>query len=181
MASELRVDRIIPVNGVPTGGGGGLIQVVSTAKTDDYSISVAAGSKSTSNVTGLEASITPKFSSSKILVMVDIHTSTEDNGTFITLRRGSTEIGIGDVAGSRQRVSTVASADGTTANNYIQIHTHMTFLDSPSSTSALTYGVVLSHTSSITRTIYVNRSHTNTDANSAARPISTITLMEVSG
>jgi hypothetical protein len=26
MASELRVDRIIPVNGVPTGGGGGVIQ-----------------------------------------------------------------------------------------------------------------------------------------------------------
>ena len=28
MSSELRVDRIIPVNGVPTGGGGGVIQVV---------------------------------------------------------------------------------------------------------------------------------------------------------
>ena len=27
MASELRVDRIVPVDGVPSGGGGGIIQV----------------------------------------------------------------------------------------------------------------------------------------------------------
>ena len=27
MASELRVDKIIPVNGIPTGGGGGIIQI----------------------------------------------------------------------------------------------------------------------------------------------------------
>ena len=34
MSSELRVDKIIPTGGVPTGGGGGIIQVVhSTATT----------------------------------------------------------------------------------------------------------------------------------------------------
>ena len=27
MASELRVDKIVPTDGVPTGGGGGIIQV----------------------------------------------------------------------------------------------------------------------------------------------------------
>ena len=31
MSSELRVDKIVPVDGVPTGGGGGVIQVVSIA------------------------------------------------------------------------------------------------------------------------------------------------------
>ena len=29
MSSELRVDKIVPTAGVPTGGGGGIIQVVS--------------------------------------------------------------------------------------------------------------------------------------------------------
>ena len=66
MASELRVDKIVPTTGVPTGGGGGIIQVVhastQTAQEQDFS----AGS--TFVDTGLSASITPKFSTSKILV-----------------------------------------------------------------------------------------------------------------
>ena len=28
MASQLRVDKIVPVDGAPTGGGGGIIQIV---------------------------------------------------------------------------------------------------------------------------------------------------------
>ena len=28
MASELRVDKIVPTSGVPTGGGGGIVQVL---------------------------------------------------------------------------------------------------------------------------------------------------------
>ena len=33
MSSQLRVDKILPVDGAPTGGGGGIIQVVSTTVT----------------------------------------------------------------------------------------------------------------------------------------------------
>ena len=33
MSSELRVDKIIPTAGVPTGGAGGVIQVVGTMNT----------------------------------------------------------------------------------------------------------------------------------------------------
>ena len=32
MASKLRVDSILPVDGAPTGGGGGIIQVVQVIK-----------------------------------------------------------------------------------------------------------------------------------------------------
>ena len=34
MSSQLRVDKILPVDGAPTGGGGGIIQVVQTIKKD---------------------------------------------------------------------------------------------------------------------------------------------------
>ena len=66
MASELRVDRIVPTTGVPTGGGGGIIQVVQVTKTDQF----ATSSTSYTDVTGLSASITPIRDDSKILVRV---------------------------------------------------------------------------------------------------------------
>ncbi len=53
------------------------------------------------------------------------------------------------------------------------------YLDSPSSTSALTYGVKIAHTSSSTKDVYVNRSHDNSDDASWGRNASTITVMEV--
>ena len=37
MTSELRVDKIIPTSGVPTGGGGGVIQVVGIQNTTQVS------------------------------------------------------------------------------------------------------------------------------------------------
>ena len=49
MSSELRVDKIIPTGGVPTGGGGGIIQVVSAYKGDSFSTS----STSFVDITGL--------------------------------------------------------------------------------------------------------------------------------
>ena len=38
MSSQLRVDKILPVDGAPTGGGGGIIQIQSTTKTDHFSM-----------------------------------------------------------------------------------------------------------------------------------------------
>ena len=64
MASELRVDKIIPYDGVPSGGGGGIIQTVQTVKTNGFTTT----SQSYTDITGLSATITPKFNTSKILI-----------------------------------------------------------------------------------------------------------------
>ena len=64
MASELRVDKIIPTGGVPTGGGGGVIQVVQTVKKDRFSMT---GSTFT-DITGMSLTITPAAASSKIFI-----------------------------------------------------------------------------------------------------------------
>ena len=44
MASQLRVDKILPVDGAPTGGGGGIIQVVQTIKKDQFTTSSTVSS-----------------------------------------------------------------------------------------------------------------------------------------
>ena len=62
MSSELRVDKIIPTSGVPTGGAGGIIQIQQTVKTDFLTISV---NDTVTDVTSVN--ITPHFSTSKIL------------------------------------------------------------------------------------------------------------------
>ena len=54
MSSELRVDKIIPTSGVPTNGGGGVIQVVSASTTSDFS----TNSTSYVDITGLTVNIT---------------------------------------------------------------------------------------------------------------------------
>ena len=64
MASELRVDKIIPTSGIPTNGTGGVIQTV-------YSQfkSTTLSTTSTSFIdTGTSATITPRFSTSRILI-----------------------------------------------------------------------------------------------------------------
>ena len=66
MSSELRVDKIIPVDGVPATGGGGIVQVVHGTKSGEVTITTTSFQD-----TGVTATITPKFNTSKILVIID--------------------------------------------------------------------------------------------------------------
>jgi hypothetical protein len=159
---------------------GAILQVVSAAKTDTFS----TNSSTLTDVTGLSASITPSSTSSKIFVQVSLsygYTTTPANPRF-TLVRASTAIGIGDSAGSRPRVTTGGNSghDSGPAANLAMSSISMTFLDSPSTTSATTYKVQMAGNGD---TIYVNRAGTDSDnsAMSNARGASTITLIEVAG
>ena len=135
MASQLRVDKIVPVDGVPSGGGGGIVQVKSVSKTDTFS----SNSTSYTDVTGLSVSITPKFSTSKILVMMHVQIGHDSNvAGFLRLMRDSTAIAVGTDTSNRI-ASTVAMADDPTDDEINS--TSMTFLDSPSTTSSTTYKV----------------------------------------
>jgi hypothetical protein len=152
-------------------GGGKVLQVVSTAKTDTFSSS----STSYTDITGLSVAITPTSSTSKIYVMCTIN-GTSANGQlgFFQLMRDSTAIGIGDTAGSRTR-----SSFSSNLGRSLQQATDcmgINFLDSPATTSATTYKVQLRSTSG---NIYINRSGDDGDFNYYARTISSITVMEI--
>jgi hypothetical protein len=159
-------------------GAGKILQVQSTVKTDTFSESLSAFAISASNITGLTASITPSSASSKVLVIVELNAAS--SGSPIVsgqIFRDSTAIGIGDEAGNRVRVSGhLQAASGLNA----QARASMSFLDSPATTSSLTYGFRNYNPSASTATIYVNRSQGDSDTTQYARSMSTITLMEVS-
>ena len=182
MASELRVDKIIPTTGAPTNGGGGIVQVVFVEKSDAESLT---SNNTLQLIPGLSATITPKFNTSKILVQVVFHASIGGNyaGHYLTLKRGGTDINIGDAAGSRTRGSlalqTATFWDDNSGANYSMGQASLNFLDSPATTSATTYGLYHADADG-TNNLYVNRSRTDGDIASYIRVASTITLMEVS-
>jgi len=166
------------VTAAKIGYAGAILQVQSTVKTDTTSISVATGSES-GVLSGFTVAITPSSTSSKILLIVHCNVSTDSNSTYFALKRGSTSIAIGDAASSRGRMSTASGNDGSASNNYTANHTAMCFLDSPGVNTQVTYGISLAHSSSVTKTIYFNRSVTDTDSNVFFRLASSITAIEV--
>ena len=94
MSSELRVDKIIPTAGVPTGGGGGIIQVKQFTTTNTANGGFLMSTSSSSfTATPLLLAITPKFSTSKILINVNTSSYNPGSGhTAYTIYRDSTNI-----------------------------------------------------------------------------------------
>ena len=177
MASELRVDRIVPTSGVPAGGGGSIIQVVQSTKTD--TASSTAGFNWTDM--GLSASITPKFDTSKILVMVEACIGSSIGFDMKTrLLRGSTPIHIGDTSSNRPRASVVVTQSYSTTANYAADQAIINYLDSPATTSAVTYKIQCASYSS--GVMYLNRTGSDLDTSEYdGRSASSILLMEISG
>jgi hypothetical protein len=159
-------------------GGSGILQVVSVIMPDDFSASIATAARA--SVTGLTASITPSSSSSKILILGQVTGSTSAHGWYSHLFRGATEISSGTIEGSRTGAVS-AGVGSATLNGLIQSNVFFTFLDSPSTSSSVTYSIEVSHLSGVTQTVYVNRSMDDTNTAANRRTVSTITLMEVAG
>ena len=167
MASELRVDKIVPTDGAPTGGGGGIIQVKHLTKTDSFSTQ----STSLVDITGFTLSITPKFNTSKIMVIASGYISSQgnDHGVHLFFYRtvsGQSDVEVGK---SYNQKATVQSQTGGTF--VIQN------LDSPGTTSTVTYKGRLKTDSGS----YNARIGAGGNDGSNNIPESVITLMEVSG
>ena len=177
MASELRVDKIIPTDGVPRGGGGGIIQVVNTIKTDTFRTGVNMQTKET--ISGFSATITPKFSTSKILIIMNLLVGASGDTTIAgTIERGSTPIGIADARGNRTRNTFGCGILATSGTWQTQSGSH-TILDSPGTTNATTYSIKIGGNGS--QTVYINREHRDADnATDTTQGSSSLILMEIS-
>ena len=172
MASQLRVDKILPVDGAPTNGGGGIIQVVHSSATTEVSQANSGTTQTTLTDTGLSATITPKFSTSKVLVLVH-QTYQIDNGSNdvqfqinMLLRDGSNNTLHGGMGYNALRWKNMIS----TSNVY-----SLNFLHSPNTTSAFTYKMTMNYyyMSSGSGTLKAQR-------DDQANTQSEMTLMEVS-
>lgn len=161
-----------------SGVGGKVLQVVQAVKTDTFTQS---SSNTWSDVTGLSVSITPSSSSSKVLVMGKCSYSA-DSGWYpmIKLVRDSTDIFVGDAAGSRVRVTSGSYSHSTDAAGtyYGMSDFAYNYLDSPATTSSTTYKIQLR--SGDGTSSYINRTAQNDDNQFRSRGASSIIVMEIS-
>ena len=146
-------------NATTQASAGSILQVVQGS----YATTVSSAS-STYADTGVTASITPKFSTSKVLVLISIGGIGKDSSNTsvnLKLQKNSSDLIAFNVNCIGYTNSTAASFAGSTVFNY---------LDSPATTSSTAYKVQFASNG--------NTSNTFVQLNSAT---STITLMEIAG
>jgi len=168
--------QVLQTNGsgvLSFGGAGKVLQVVSTVVTTASSTSLTT---TQADIPSLSVSITPTSASNKILILWKImFSNSSGDGMQGFLQRSGTNIAIG----STGALGTLATIPFLTANsnNYWGFDASGSYLDSPSSTSALTYKFQAAANSG-TITLYINRSGRGS---ADGCYISTITAMEIKG
>jgi hypothetical protein len=154
---------------------GTILQVVQDVKTDTFTTT----STSFTAVTGLSATITPSSTSSKILVMAQVsHALANGNGYgHFKFSGGNTSSYVGDSPGSRI-AGVFGGAVSANANGAV-LASSMSYLDSPNTTSPVTYGVEVRQ--AFNGSVVINASSQDDDDSSRSRGASSITLIEVAG
>jgi hypothetical protein len=174
------------ISGVSAGGltsasNGRILQVVSAAKTDvtSYTTNINVGFASYSS-TGVTASITPSSATSKILVLANLSVGVNSGSICVfVLKRDSSFPILGNSASGYYQVTQTGRGVG--GNIHGMHHSGIMYLDSPSTTSSVTYTVL--GASEGAQIVYINGSGGN-DLGSqswSSRGASTITLMEIAG
>jgi hypothetical protein len=128
--TKINNNTLSAITGLPAGVGGKVLQVVQSSLT-----SQSSSTTSTSfTATGLNVNITPSSTSSKILIRYDLsnYSISGNNNTTATLYRASTNLGDADWGMSWGYTNTVHGYP-----------LGASFLDTPSSTSQLTYEVYI--------------------------------------
>ena len=166
-------NRKVTASRLKTYAGGKVLQVVSTTKTTTFTTT----SSSFTDITGLTVDITPASSSNTILVISALNGSQDvaANRTYLKLVRDTTDIFIGDAASNRLRGSGSFSS---AASSIMDSGQPAVYLDSPSTTSAVTYKWQMAVPAG-SGSGYLNRTEDDNDETTQIRAASTITVMEI--
>ena len=160
--SELRTNRIIPRDGLASGCYGGIIQVKQVTTDQQVEASFA------SETTLLTLAITPTRSDSKILVCVNCcGVGSRGTGTSLSLRikRDST------------RIWAIGNYIGYNVGGGVEVMPSGMYLDSPATTSAVTYTLTGTRTNGGDNCYFNHMNSTGVGSQAG----SSMTLMEVCG
>ena len=159
---------------------GHILQVLQATKTDTFS----TNSQTFVDITDLEVTITPLSTSSKILLLYNVSCGVTSGHSVIkavrTIGGTTTDVLVGDADGSnRVRANNKIYNTSTYNTTYTTYSMVGQILDSPNTTSAVTYKIQGASPYSASYTLVVNRTGTTSDISWDARTSSQITVMEV--
>ena len=168
MASELRVDKILPVDGAPSDSGsnplylgaGGVVQVV-YAQTKTRQSTTSSGF---TDATNMFVDITPKFSTSKMLI--EYHTVGQVSGTRarFDIHKSTTNSRISAHSADNNRDHGISAFEGSNINHVV----NFSIIDIAGTTSNIRYKVQFNNTNG--NTTYIQ----------AGTSVGTLTVMELS-
>jgi len=178
LADLMGTSTTVPSSKLSLGAGdlpsGSVLQVVSKEVTDIQSY--------TGNMTlnsNFDLSITPSSTSNKILITYTIplsyNSSSAYNGVGAQLRRGSTILGSFTSSNRGELTFTGTSGEGFNLGTSTR-----TMIDSPATTSAITYRMYFGATDG-TGGVIVNRTWDSGDSSDRTVSSSTLVLMEIAG
>lgn len=173
MASVMRFDQWQNTLGQPYGT---ILQVVQGVLSDPVTFTTA----NAWTAVGLSASITPKFANSKILVTVHIGLGSNGTSTYdasLGLFKNNVEYQFPNYPTLGGRLNSFIPFGDRSQSNYEMTTVSNSWLDSPATTSLLTYDIRGYSTNSNTH--FINRTGSDAASLGDTRMISTITLMEV--
>jgi len=156
------------------------VQYTQTDTTDATTVPLAT----TTDIPNLSVVITPKSTASKILIEVmwngEVGPDVGDGyNTTMFLKRDATEL---KAATDGDRLSGISGfMDSYNTANRTPDSSQIRFFDTPASTSAITYKVVVKNGVDGGTTVYTNRTEDDTDSASHARMISNISVTEIAG
>ena len=189
--SELRTNKIIPRDGLPSGTsgdlkGGGIIQIVTKFKKDTQIISGSGNVTQNQevNLTGLSLTIKPSRSSNLVWVQGFVSHNCDSNqqAHFYVSRNGTNVSPIGDAgSGNQKRAFVSAQGNQDYMGSWVVKNTPFWFMDNPATTSAVTYqvGAIMGVTNS--QYLWINRGQRDQSGTGYdLRTVSNITAWEVS-
>ena len=155
---------------------GCIIQVQQAYKDDPF----AWNSTSYGPVTGLSIAITPKFSTSKILIMACINANSLNRGGLLEVRRDGNRFMMPSNYSNRgpTNIGSPWTGDGSGDNGMLFSPSNM-LLDSPATTNTITYTVYVRVNDTSSYGTRINYTNDDTDGSDYVRGTSSLTVMEV--
>jgi len=187
--SQLKVDSIVPTTGAPTGGAGGIIQSIMSTNTTATGSVTCNNSSNYFDIPNMNVTITPRSATGKIMVNFSVfgEPSVDDHRVGFRIKRaisgGNTNFIQGEEAGSCSRYCVMPAIGyiSSDKNSTPSFASFGPYIDTPFTTSAVTYTVQVRFHEDSSGTWYYNRVVNSGTTADMERGVSHITVAEVSG